>query len=256
MRLYHGTSTAALGGILRGGIHARGKRKTEWDRDGFPSKDFLVYLTTAYPLFFAQNAAQNRHGSWPMVVEVESAGLSLLPDEDFVGQVLWDGKRTGLKLHRRFGNPSTLQELNATIDPRWYTDQHGRESLESLGTCAVEHRVPLEAITRIAVLNPVESRSILFRAMDPAISILNFKTVGPNYRELVALVMDGTPLPDLHVQALPDTPTTAVDEFMGQRRAFSAALLKERATAVHVFTAPFPDTRHKVRRLIQRASGD
>ena len=74
MRLYHGTSTAALGGILRGGIHARGKRKTEWDRDGFPSKDFLVYLTTAYPLFFAQNAAQNRHGSWPMVVEVDSTG--------------------------------------------------------------------------------------------------------------------------------------------------------------------------------------
>ena len=230
MRLYHGTSTAALPGILADGITSRiGHRDTHWS--DYPSKPYLVYLTSAYPLFFAINAVKtddngNNWESYPVILEVETFRLDLLPDEDFVAQVLWNGKQAGQEINReRFGNPQTLRELNDVVDPRQYNATHAMESLANLGTCAVNGHVPVANIKRIAVLDPNACPLIMYRAMDPSISINNFRFVGHDYRALVALVMDGTPLPRR------DGPT----EFDAEQDRFHAALLAERNAGVHVF---------------------
>ena len=54
LKLYHGTSSRFLDRILKHGIKPRGKGTSQWDK--FPSRPDLVYLTTAYPFYFAIQA--------------------------------------------------------------------------------------------------------------------------------------------------------------------------------------------------------
>ncbi len=86
MLLYHGTSETRAKRILRDGILPRSSTKiSNWE--GSPSHNRGVYLTDAYPLYFAIQATDD--GDQCAVVEVDTDALDhavLAPDEDVLEQ--------------------------------------------------------------------------------------------------------------------------------------------------------------------------
>ena len=90
--LYHGTSTKYLDDILSKGITPRhNKGIGNWS--GNPSHPLMVYLSDAYPVYFAQQSVNaynekncDSEKDEPVVLEVIVDTKRLYPDEDFLEQ--------------------------------------------------------------------------------------------------------------------------------------------------------------------------
>lgn len=203
MKLYHGTGEAAAKIILRHGLAPRGTKKSKWTMAS--GKD-RVYLTTAYPMYFSANTA--RDGERWAVLEIDTDKLDsthLVPDEDFLEQATRN-------------HPGIVPARLKTMVQRtaWFRDnidrfQHMWEaSLTYLGTCAYQGTIPPSAIRRVAYFAPESNRFIALRALDPTISLLNYKIVGSTYRALVQWLFDGDVTPDAvlgeHIASHTDVP--------------------------------------------------
>ncbi len=69
MKLYHGCSVEHLRSILLNGLSPRADKKSNWKKA--PSRSDMVYLTAAYPFYFAL-----KHKGIVAVVEIDSARSS------------------------------------------------------------------------------------------------------------------------------------------------------------------------------------
>ena len=191
MKLYHGTSRAALSQILKHGIKPRSESsKGNWEKA--PSHAHRVYLTNSYALYFAV-AAMSDDDKEAIVLEIDTDKLDLdlmLPDEDFISQALF---------HNKQNEGKSLVELNASINVLAY--QHEWEkSLKGLGNVAYLGSVPTEAITRYVrvKLSPL----LASWSLEPTISIYNYLFVGENYRALMGWLFGGPPPSTATVQEI------------------------------------------------------
>lgn len=179
--LYHGTTSKHLMGILQSGLRPRGRRKSNWDH--YPSRGDMVYLTTAYAPYFA--VTQLDEGEQGVIVEVATDKLnptSLYPDEDFIAQAM--SHQTGLPLaivHKRVRR--TLHQYQ----------HHTCDSVHALGNAAHKGVIPPEAITRYATIDGKLQSSLFWIALDPCISVLNYRFMGPKYRSIIAWIMGDRP---------------------------------------------------------------
>jgi hypothetical protein len=151
MKLYHGTSNIYTSQILKEGLIPRSTR-TNGNWEEYVSREDLVYLTTAYPWFFATHtsAAVNDRDTKAVVFEIDSALLhesSLLPDEDFLSQVV--AANQGVPLVEIHNETRDNIEGFAAVDgtPLWQL------SLAMMGTCSHKGAIPPSAITRYCVLD-------------------------------------------------------------------------------------------------------
>lgn len=165
MKLYHGTSERFLSQILANGIKPRKTRKGNWPN--CPSHPSMVYLTTAYPLYFALNAALD--GERALIIEVESTLLDenkLFPDEDFIVE-------------------STKQKHDA-IRKHLKNFQHcWTKSIEYLGNCCYHGVVPIESMVRYCLFDSSRT-AITMMGLDPCISVVNYRFCKDKYIGLVA----------------------------------------------------------------------
>ncbi len=191
MKLYHGTSLKHVEAILRDGILPRETKPSVWEE--YPSRNDCVYLTAAYPLFFAACAIDDRKTEKLAVFEIETDKLvqsRFLPDEDCVAQALQDkstrGEKAFQKLH--FEVQARLEEWA----PLW------KDSIEHLGNCCYRGPITPQAITRYAVLD-LSQRFWLYDSMlGPMITFMNYKVMGDFYRQFVAWVFgDQAELPQV-----------------------------------------------------------
>jgi hypothetical protein len=84
MLLYHGCSIKGLEGVLQGGLQPRGEKESTWRQ--LQSNPHMVYLTDAFPFFFARQAG---HQIVAVEFEIELLDVnSLYPDEDYLVQTL------------------------------------------------------------------------------------------------------------------------------------------------------------------------
>lgn len=201
MKLYHGTALRHLDGIREHGLIPRGDRPGNWPE--FPSRDDLVYLTTAYAPHFAKCAAKEKE-PW-VIVEIESDNLpdSLLPDEDFLEQATRkDPLLTGWSLAQR------TKFFRSNIHD--YA-QYAQDSIESLGTCATAH-VPISAIERYSIFDSTSNATVAYWMIDPTISVLNYQIKGSYYRLLSKWFFE--PLTDSEVMelCLPIDPSLLCDD--------------------------------------------
>lgn len=169
--LYHGTSERYLPKILQQGICPRGRAKNANWPEKFASRKDMVYLTTGYAGYFAENAQQGEERL--LILEVDQEKLDVerfFPDEDYLGQCYAQQYKC------------SLEAAHAQIRSRLGTFRHlWRNSLTGMGTVAYRDAVPLAAISRYALLG-VQHRPRLWLAfMDPAISIVNFQFCGWKY---------------------------------------------------------------------------
>lgn len=157
MVLYHGTSTKHLPRILKEGLLPRSKSKNKGNWEGeIQSKPNLVYLTTAYPVYFAMCAASeplDQLGESPLhvaivkkpqdlvVLKVEVEDSDLYPDEDFIAR----------QLHRQGDYPSLkLPEVIKLTDPIDYK-QFALASIDYNGIAAIRSVKPEQILDHVTI---------------------------------------------------------------------------------------------------------
>lgn len=178
MLLYHGTSEANLALILDCGIMPRSiTTRSNWAHT-VSSNENAVYLSNAYPLYFAKQACDTNERL--VVLEVDTDLLdetNLVADEDAVEQAL----------RGRDDLPSSWNMVKRT---QYYRDRIERysyeQSLAALGSCAHLGVIPSQAITRVAYVSREAFGGMARCGYDPSISVLGYMAMGDSYRKSTA----------------------------------------------------------------------
>lgn len=166
MILYHGTSEEHLEKIKFKGLQPRDETGiSNWD-DTIKSKSNLIYLTDCYAIHFACASVKEKSKSNLIVIKVEIDEEDLLPDEDFIAQVMV-----------LQGSEIDLFELTERIDPFAYK-HHALDSLNGLGTVAIEEVRPEQIIDFRVVTKEV------WMGSDPSISLMNHSLCSRYYEKL------------------------------------------------------------------------
>lgn len=172
--IYHGTSELYLNEILESGIVPRKHSNiSNWDHS-VASNPEVVYLTIAYPLYFANNATTPPHRL--LVLEIDDTLLDpdlFCPDEDALEQITrgHDGELSKLSMVDRTAHYITrMHEFNRGV------------SLDALGNCAYSDVIPAECITRIAAVDHKTYYRMVMAGYDPSITIQNFQVIGEKYK--------------------------------------------------------------------------
>jgi len=180
LRLYHGTSSTHLDRILTHGIAPRRVSRTRTNWQAAPSHHEMVYLTSAYPLYFAAAALTPHAASALLVLDVAVDELDealLYPDEDFLTSVLVAQRQASLAQAKR----ETKRLLQAKRH-LW------RNSLAALGTCCFRGTIPAHALIRYALIDQRQRVHLVFEAMQPSITPTNYRLMGDYYRQFLAWI--------------------------------------------------------------------
>jgi hypothetical protein len=177
VRLYHGTCAGNLERILDRGLEPRRRRKGNWKQ--FPSRPDMVYLTNAYAPFFAISAAKKNTA---LVLEVEPDPENLYPDEDFISQVI--SAQSGRDLEEV--HKEVLDDLEAY-------GHLSSMSLEGLGNASHRGKIPASRISRYCILDTKARPELAMTALDPSISIMNYRFCGSRYRSIISWLFGDRP---------------------------------------------------------------
>lgn len=182
MKIYHGTSADVARRALTEGLLPRNDLGTEGNWTGtVKSRGDMVYLTAAYAPFFAAAAVEPREPWGVVEVELDDSDVpNLRPDEDFLEQATRGvGPDHGLYI------PGSMEER--TIVFRGALDalaECWEDSLKGISNIAHRGRIAPGKITRIALYDPSSNGLITMKALDPAITVLNYAIMGAGYRAL------------------------------------------------------------------------
>lgn len=141
MLLYHGTSGTNLQNILENGICPRGDSEGNWAKQNMSMPEF-VYLSDSVAPYFAMYCQKEDNNA--LVLEINTDYLkefNMFPDEDFF----------------RCTNISNLpnkEDFDAWTDYLFKYQDKWELSLNKIGTCSHFGKIPIQAITRYAIINP------------------------------------------------------------------------------------------------------
>jgi hypothetical protein len=131
----------------------------------------MVYLTDAYPVYFALVAAfaEGKEPADLLILQVEVDESELYPDEDFIAWALASDR-------------SDVQQttLNPFINPADYKDAW-RWSLETNGVVCTPS-VPADRILDHRTIPPTETEIIAELGLDPLPTPLNYRQFAGHYR--------------------------------------------------------------------------
>jgi hypothetical protein len=197
MKLYHGTSERFLARILANGIKPRKNCEGNWPN--CPSHPSMVYLTTAYPLYFALNATLD--GEKALILEIESTLLhenKLFPDEDFIVEATHQSHEAIRKHLKNFQN-------------------YWQKSIEHLGQCCYQGTIPVEALTRYCLFDSSRT-DITMMGLDPCISVINYRFCKEKYIGLVAWLFGDQAMIPMDKECPKDQ--TKIDKLIEARREY------------------------------------
>ena len=155
--------------------------KSNW-KHTVESNPSLIYLTTAYAPYYALQAIKKFKGEEIAIVEIETDLLDeskLRPDEDFIEQATRRDEENNAGIMGR-----TMNERTAYI--RNHIDEFSNSwklSVKHLGNCGYKGVIK-DAITRVSVVDISKCKAMCFEAMEPVITLMNYKICGKQYRML------------------------------------------------------------------------
>lgn len=193
--LYHGTTGARHDSIAVNGIQPRSVSKIAatslrnhniGPANGFgQSSPDHVYLTTAYPLFFAEQALHKNDVYKPVIYEIDTELLDksqFCADEDVL--ILWMRQAAAEAAWSGASGTSTMTLFLEDQRPRMH-DVIASRSLEALGTCAYRGEIPVSAISRALFITIGKAGQLILSGMDPVINLKNYEMFGREYEESV-----------------------------------------------------------------------
>ena len=186
--LYHGTSTKYLDDILSKGITPRHKKESNWSDN--PSHPLMVYLSDAYPVYFAQQSLEVEGDDEPVVLEVIVDTKRLYPDEDYLEQFTRIDPKW-IEIEEQFGYMKSMEERT-----KWFKDNltdykdHYEGSLFGLGNCCHKGVIKPKNIVRYSVLDYNQ----ILNYSDPTITLQNYQLLGGRYRMISEKTMWEKPL--------------------------------------------------------------
>ena len=180
MILYHGTSTKHLDKIQQKGILPRRitRLRSNWKGEVESKPDF-VYLSTAYPVYYALEVADNKKTDLA-IIKVDVDESELYPDEDFIARIFWEQQEE---------DKIPLQDFNPLIAPSDYK-YLWRECINHNGTaCTVS--VPVEQIIDYKIISRKNIGLILNIGGDSIPIPINYKICGENYIKCIEALFEG-----------------------------------------------------------------
>jgi hypothetical protein len=173
MKLYHGCSAKDLRSIVMNGLCPRGDKESNWEKN--PSRPDMVYLTVAYPFYYAVC-----HEGLAGVVEIEAGELDrtrFFPDEDFLTNAFAKHERRQLDPQRQ----EKARLLLHTYGSFW------KESVRFQGNCCYQGTISPRYITRYCIFHPTARPELAAEVSgDPVINLDNYSLKSKSYRQLVA----------------------------------------------------------------------
>jgi hypothetical protein len=182
MILYHGTSERHLPAIQRHGLLPRRRTgESNWSGN-IASKEAFVYLTDAYPVYFAVGPALAAEGALAdlLILRVDIDEDQLYPDEDFIAWAMTHGIQ-GVR----------QEELNPFIDPRAHKNDW-RQSLECNGVVCTPEVTP-ERILDHCVIRRSETELIDELGLEPMPTPMNYRLMGSHYRQCIEALFEQGP---------------------------------------------------------------
>jgi hypothetical protein len=182
--LYHGTSTKYLDDILSKGITPRHNKDSNWSDN--PSHPLMVYLSDAYPVYFAQQSVEVEGDDEPVVLEVIVDTKRLYPDEDYLEQFT--------RIDPAWRN--TVEATSMEYRTEWFKDnltdykEHYVGSLYGLGNCCHKGLIKPKNIIRYSILD----HNQILNYSDPTITLQNYQILGGKYRMISEKTMWEKPL--------------------------------------------------------------
>ena len=184
MKLYHGTSQKALDTILRRGIEPRRRRVGNFAHT-VSSCPAAVYLTDAYPVYFAAVAAERTGLGAVLEIDTDLLDTSFLnADEDVLEQV---GRRKD-NLPADWDMKRRVKHYRDLLPKRWWSWQ---DSLKAMGTCSYIGTIPVRAITKIARIDFTKQKYLRHAALDASITCMNYRFCAHEYKEMTKWVLEG-----------------------------------------------------------------
>lgn len=177
MILYHGTSTEYRKKILSEGILPRGITDNQGTWPEVPSKFDLVYLTTAYPVYYAVPTVKK--GKNLLIVKVDVLKESLYPDEDYIAHLI---KQTKKQI--------SLKVISLSINPKKFKE-YAESSLRFMGNVCLE-KVEKEQIIDTKIIKVKDVNTILSMGGDAIPSPINYKICGHYYRQCMRYIFGET----------------------------------------------------------------
>jgi hypothetical protein len=179
MILYHGTSERHLHAIQRHGLLPRRiTGESNWSGK-VASKEAFVYLTDAYPVYFAVGPALSAESAPAdlLILKVDVDEDRLYPDEDFIAWAVTDAIQ-GVR----------QEEMNLFIDPRAHKGVW-RLSLQYNGVVCTPGVSP-ERIVDHRVIGRSEAELIAELGFEPMPTPLNYRVMGNHYRRCIELLFE------------------------------------------------------------------
>lgn len=138
----------------------------------------MVYLTSAYALYFAACAIRNNEHMLVLEIDTDKLLGFLCPDEDYLAQY-YKARNDECDLSLNQLSETFRGMLTAKgIQELW------EDSLACLGTCCFQGNIPVSAITRAIAVDIKQNTDLMMAALDPSISLINFALLGDYYKNL------------------------------------------------------------------------
>ena len=183
VKIYHGTTETIGRRALTEGLRPRNLTgKSNW-KHTVESNPTLIYLTTAYAPYYALQAVKELKRDKIAIIEIETDLLDetkMRPDEDFIEQATRRDKKNGAGIRGK-----TMNERTEYI--RNHIDEFSASwtlSVQHLGNCAYKGVIKKTAITKVSVVDISKCRAMCFEAIEPTITLMNYKICGAQYRML------------------------------------------------------------------------
>ena len=189
--LYHGTDAEHIDDIFEEGLKPRQTTgRSNWSHSDMESIPNHVYLSRLYGIYFGKCAVENPFEEDFAVFEIDVRRLNhdqLYPDEDYIVMAIRDDI-IDLDLGEKWEGASLKEKTRAIRNQIAQFQSYWDASLAQLGNISYRGTIPPGAIRKASHIHdpPME----FVTALDPTISIMNARVLGPKYEWYTNLIFD------------------------------------------------------------------